>query len=200
MSRNFFNLICYKNQEKIIIMALSIGLYLQHPKFGSLPEGVRLERIKSSPHYVSGQFQNLAPIPPRAAGSNSAFLWLEYLFTKKECLTPSEPIPAVKTDLTALDRNKDIVIWLGHSSYYMQLGGNRMLIDPVFSFYAAPVSFVNKAFKGTNLYTDHPAFVIVFSGANSKSRGNKNYFKSRLNSLDCKLTPYCKMKKRLRLQ
>jgi L-ascorbate metabolism protein UlaG (beta-lactamase superfamily) len=33
------------------------------------------------------------------------------------------------------------------------LGGKRILIDPVFSSSAAPVSFANKAFAGTNLYT-----------------------------------------------
>ncbi|KYZ75152.1 MBL fold metallo-hydrolase [Anaerosporomusa subterranea] len=137
----------------LAIIALGIVLYLQHPKFGALPEGARLERIKSSPHYADGQFQNLVPIPPRAAGSSSVSLWLEYLFIPKERLAPTEPIPAVKTDLMSLDRNKDIVIWLGHSSYYLQLGGKRILIDPVFSSYAAPVSFVNKAFKGTNPYT-----------------------------------------------
>ncbi|HWR05690.1 MBL fold metallo-hydrolase [Sporomusa sp.] len=137
----------------LVILALGIGLYLQHPKFGTLPEGARLERIKSSPHYADGQFQNLVPIPPRVEGSSSVSLWLEYLFIPKERLAPTEPIPSVKTDLMALDRDKDIVVWLGHSSYYMQLGGKRILIDPVFSSYAAPVSFVNKAFAGTNPYT-----------------------------------------------
>ena len=137
----------------LVIMALGIGLYLQHPKFGTLPEGARLERIKGSPHYADGQFQNLVPIPPRVEGSSSVSLWLEYLFIPKERLAPTESIPAVKTDLMALNRNKDIVIWLGHSSYYMQLGGKRILIDPVFSAYASPIFFVNRAFKGTNLYT-----------------------------------------------
>ncbi|MFD2884035.1 MBL fold metallo-hydrolase [Pseudomonas lini] len=35
----------------------------------------------------------------------------------------------------------------------MQLGGQRILIDPVFSTYAAPIPEVNKAFEGTSLYT-----------------------------------------------
>lgn len=37
---------------------------------------------------------------------------------------------------------------LGHSSWYLQLAGKRILIDPVFSNYAAPFSFINKAFPG----------------------------------------------------
>ncbi len=40
------------------------------------------------------------------------------------------------------------MVWLGHSSWYLQLAGKRILIDPVFSDYAAPFSFINKAFPG----------------------------------------------------
>ena len=47
----------------------------------------------------------------------------------------------------------DVVVWLGHSSYFIQLGGERILIDPVFSASAAPVPYVNKAFEGSNPYT-----------------------------------------------
>jgi L-ascorbate metabolism protein UlaG (beta-lactamase superfamily) len=41
------------------------------------------------------------------------------------------------------------MVWLGHSSWYLQLAGKRILIDPVFSDYAAPFSFINKAFPAT---------------------------------------------------
>nr|AMJ33620.1 beta-lactamase superfamily domain protein [uncultured bacterium] len=40
------------------------------------------------------------------------------------------------------------MVWLGHSSWYLQLAGKRILIDPVLSSYAAPFSFINKAFPG----------------------------------------------------
>ena len=76
-----------------------------------------------------------------------------YLFAKKDRLVPTSPIPSVKTDLQSLDRNMDVVVWLGHSSYFIQLGGKRILIDPVFSASAGPVPHVNKAFDGTNPYT-----------------------------------------------
>ena len=76
-----------------------------------------------------------------------------YLFAKKDRPVPTLPIPSVKTDLQSLDRNKDVFVWLGHSSYFVQLGGKRILIDPVFSASAAPVPYVNKAFDGTNPYT-----------------------------------------------
>jgi hypothetical protein len=74
-------------------------------------------------------------------------------FTEKVRPAPVTPVPAVKTDLNSLDVDLDVVIWLGHSSYFMQLGGKRILIDPVFSDHAAPFSFLNKIFKETDVYT-----------------------------------------------
>ena len=44
------------------------------------------------------------------------------------------------------------MIWLGHSAYYIQLAGKRILIDPVLSDHAAPFSFLIKAFDGTTIY------------------------------------------------
>lgn len=49
----------------------------------------------------------------------------------------------------------DVVVWLGHSSYYVQLGGKKILIDPVFSISAAPIAYANDAFAGTTPYTAH---------------------------------------------
>ncbi|MBM7867532.1 MBL fold metallo-hydrolase [Heliobacterium gestii] len=136
----------------LILFALGIGLYLRHPKFGRLPGGADLERIKNSPQYRDDQFQNRIPTPQfTGEKSSSSVLW-EFLFTKKERLRPVDAIPTVKTDLKTLDRGKDILIWLGHSSYFIQMGGKRFLLDPVLSSYAAPVSFANKVFEGTNPY------------------------------------------------
>jgi L-ascorbate metabolism protein UlaG (beta-lactamase superfamily) len=55
--------------------------------------------------------------------------------------------------LKALDVNENIIVWMGHSTFYLQLGGRRILTDPVFSNYASPLFFINKAFPGSNVYT-----------------------------------------------
>ena len=139
------------------VLVLLIGgtmIYLQQPKFGLLPEGVRLAQIQSSPNYVDGQFRNLEPIPEGISKKNLLVLWWEFLFDKNNNVVPLSSLPVIKTDLLSLDKNKNLVIWLGHSSYFMQLNGKRILIDPVFSDYASPVSFINKAFAGTNIYSD----------------------------------------------
>ena len=78
---------------------------------------------------------------------------LSNLFASKEGLRPTAPMPSVKTDLKALDRTQDTVIWLGHSSFFVQLAGKRILIDPVFSASAAPLPHVNRTFDGSSVFT-----------------------------------------------
>ena len=72
--------------------------------------------------------------------------WWDFLVTKRENARPQQPLPLVNTDLADLPSGEDVMVWLGHSSWYLQLAGKRILIDPVFSDYAAPFSFINKAF------------------------------------------------------
>jgi len=56
-------------------------------------------------------------------------------------------------DLKALPVDEDVLVWLGHSSYFLQTGGHRILIDPVFSLNAGPFPRTNVAFAGTTPYT-----------------------------------------------
>lgn len=70
---------------------------------------------------------------------------------KKEGLRPDAAVPALKTDLRALDRDSNLLVWFGHSSYLLQAEGRRVLVDPVFRA-AAPFSFLNRPFKGTDIY------------------------------------------------
>ncbi|MDR0882181.1 MAG: MBL fold metallo-hydrolase [Candidatus Adiutrix sp.] len=134
-------------------LVIGVGVYLQHPKFGQLPKGERLGKIKLSPHYAEGEFNNLDPSPLFTEKGNALAAAFKYLFTRKERPAPPSPIPTVKTNFLNLDKTEDLVVWLGHSSYYIQLGGQRFLLDPVFSPNAAPVPLVNEAFAGTNIHT-----------------------------------------------
>lgn len=135
-----------------ILFFIIIGLYINQPQFGNLPKGTRLEKIQESPNYVNGQFQNLVPTTVLMDENNSISTFLKFLFSKKERQVPNNPVPSIKTNLLALDPNQDVVIWLGHSSFFLQLGGKKILIDPVLSSYASPVFFVNKAFAGATPY------------------------------------------------
>jgi L-ascorbate metabolism protein UlaG (beta-lactamase superfamily) len=65
---------------------------------------------------------------------------------------PPTPIPSIRTDLNSLSTNQATIVWFGHSSYLLQLGTTRILVDPVLSGNASPVSFFAKAFPGADLY------------------------------------------------
>ena len=128
-------------------------IYTRLPKFGRIPDGARLDTIKGSPNYSGDGFQNLIPTPVLADDRSFFSELIAFLFADKDRAVPTLPIPSVKTDLHSLDRNMDVVVWLGHGSYFIQLGGKRILIDPVFSASAAPIPYANKAFDGANPYT-----------------------------------------------
>ena len=135
------------------ILFLGACAYLQHPKFGAYPEGERLEKIQRSSHHVDGEFRNLIDTPRFSDGNSMFSIFAGDFFKRFENLRPTLPIPTAKTDLKTLDIRQDVIVWLGHSSYFVVFAGQRILIDPVFSPFAAPVSFSTQAFEGTTLYS-----------------------------------------------
>jgi L-ascorbate metabolism protein UlaG (beta-lactamase superfamily) len=129
------------------------GLYfLNQPQFGKAPSGKRLERIKKSPQYKDGKFQNAHFTPTLTQGYSMLGVLYSQLFEKAPNKTPSNPIPSMKTDLKHLNPDDDILVWFGHSSYFVQAEGKTFLIDPVFSGNASPIPASVKAFKGSNNY------------------------------------------------
>ncbi|QBQ41798.1 MBL fold metallo-hydrolase [Sphingobacterium psychroaquaticum] len=137
----------------LAVVAVGTYLFLQQPSFGKLPEGARLARIQQSENFKNGIFQNQTITPNLATDKSKFVLFTEFFFQKIKDLRPTKDVPAIKTDLKALNRKDNLVVWLGHSSLYMQLDGKRFLVDPVL-LTASPISFVNKAFRGADAY--HP--------------------------------------------
>lgn len=138
----------------VLVFGLVLGacMMLNQPRFGRPPEGARLLSIQKSPHYADGEFKNIIDTPKFTKNVSTFSIIRQDLVNPRERLVPDAPIPSLKTDLKNLERTHDVVVWLGHSSYFIQLGGKRILLDPVFSDHAAPLSFLNKAFAGTNIY------------------------------------------------
>lgn len=77
----------------------------------------------------------------------------DFLFVPHKRLKPTLAVPTVKTDLKALPPDTNLLIWPGHSSCFIRLGGKTILIDPVFSSHASPFVFSTRAFAGSNAYT-----------------------------------------------
>ncbi len=137
----------------LLLIFITVIAFINQPEFGRRPSGERLERIKRSPNYRDGKFQNLSPTQQITSDKSWFGIIAGFLFDKVEDLRPETALPAIKTELKQFKREEEVMVWLGHSSLFLQTGGLRFLIDPTLVS-ASPVSFFNQPFKGTGLY--HP--------------------------------------------
>ncbi len=137
----------------IFFAGMSTVLFLNQKQFGKKPKEFRLQKIKQSPHYANKQFQNQSFTPPLTEGFSMSKIMFEFLFKNFPRTRPNQPIPSVKIDLKALPKNEDLLVWFGHSSYFIQLDGLSFLIDPVFSGNASPIKNTNKSFQGSDIYS-----------------------------------------------
>ncbi|HEY4208252.1 MAG TPA: MBL fold metallo-hydrolase [Puia sp.] len=128
------------------------------PALGKAPSGERLERISQSPNYGKGGFQNEVPTAVMRKGASFLRILWEFM-NKPKNTAPPAPLPSVKAGL----EEQDALVWFGHSSYFIRIGGLTVLVDPVFCGYASPFSFSTKAFPGADVYgvDDLPEIDIV---------------------------------------
>ena len=126
--------------------------FLRKNMFGALPAGGLEKTLMRSPHYYNGEFHNLAERAVLKDDGSVLFSLFRYLLEKKENPFPENPVPVNTHAFENLNRVQDCLVWLGHSSFFLQCSGKRFLIDPVFSPYASPFSFSIKAFAGTSAY------------------------------------------------
>jgi L-ascorbate metabolism protein UlaG (beta-lactamase superfamily) len=150
----------------IIIAALIIAvlIFLQQPKFGRTPTGERLKMIMKSKNYDKGKFKNINHTPDLTEGVSYYAVLKEFLFNKSKTVKPPGILPSVKTDLLKLDPDKNVLVWFGHSSYFIQIDGKKILVDPVFSGAASPIKFTTKSFEGSDIYSvdDLPEIDFLF--------------------------------------
>ncbi|PIF06436.1 MAG: MBL fold metallo-hydrolase [Draconibacterium sp.] len=137
----------------VFLLALIVGTYIvmQQPRFGKAPAGNRLKRIQKSANYHNGRFNNLSKTPQFSDEANFGEILKGWYTTKRR--RPKGVIPSVKNNLKSIPANANVLVWFGHSSYFMQIDGRKFLVDPVFCGHASPFSFSIKAFPGTDIYT-----------------------------------------------
>ncbi len=136
----------------VLVISVAAVAFLNQPAFGRSPRGERLERMQNSPNYRDGKFHNITPSKVMTSDKSALASMWDFLFRKVEALRPETDLPTIKTNIKQFRQDEDVMVWLGHSALFIQTNGKRFLIDPTLVS-ASPVSFVNKPFKGTKLYT-----------------------------------------------
>jgi len=107
---------------------------------GRKPDGARLERIKSSPRWDGERFRNLHPIAPNLRDPNASMPTLREFLCGGERRVPRKALPSVNplAAWTTLPATGLRVTWLGHSTVLIEIGGLRVLTDPVWGARASP--------------------------------------------------------------
>lgn len=148
----------------IAVFVFAVFLFLQQPKFGRTPTGKRLQTVLNSPNFKNGKFNNISHTPDLAEGVSYYAVLKEFLFNKSKNVKPPGMLPSSKTDLLKLDAGKNVLVWFGHSSYFMQLDGKKILVDPVLSGAASPVKSTTRSFAGSDVYAteDIPDIDFLF--------------------------------------
>lgn len=131
--------------------AMAIAVFVR-PSMGTNPDEARREIYKSSKNFSFEKeiFINRKPriIDDLRKRSLNLHTLLEFL-EEKPRLKPTEPLPEIKPDLKFFLESSEKLkaIWLGHSSFILNLEGKIILVDPVFSDSASPVSFIVPRFQ-----------------------------------------------------
>ncbi|WP_374120730.1 MBL fold metallo-hydrolase [Streptomyces sp. AN091965] len=117
---------------------------LRTPAFGADPAGDRLARIRRSPNFADGSFQN--PVGARTRPSGSALEFAKVYFRREERSrrVPAGHVPVHATTLADLAKPPASglrLTWMGHSSVLVEIDGRRLLFDPVWGERCSPFAF-----------------------------------------------------------
>ena len=111
---------------------------MQPKIFGRQPAGALLERIRRSPNYSGNGFKN--PIPTRM-DVNPYKVAKEYWISDSSHRRPKNKISINRLrpiDYSNIPSKSLKVSWLGHASTIVEIGGLRIMTDPVLSDRVSP--------------------------------------------------------------
>ena len=98
----------------------------------------RKDRIQSSRQWNKTRFQNPDPVPPLDFAEMLSTA-REYYFNKPRESIPDVLLPAQPLDLPTGPAGKVLqLVWLGHTTFLIEIEGIKILTDPMFSTRAGP--------------------------------------------------------------
>lgn len=123
----------------ILIVTLITFLFMTFsPQFGGKISKVQKAEFEKLDHYEDGKFINKLPIDMDISFKSIIEMSKE-MFSPHEEVVPKKRIDVNDADLSTLNNDSlNNITWLGHSSFYIKFEDQSILIDPIFSDYAAP--------------------------------------------------------------
>jgi Predicted Zn-dependent hydrolases of the beta-lactamase fold len=111
------------------------------PAFGGDPTTEQKEAYQQLSNYVDGHFVN--ELPTSVFGDPSDTLPAnDFSVSELVDRDPASPIHVSTIDWNQVNSKNDSLTWLGHSAYLLSIDNKKLLLDPMLSPVASPVSFV----------------------------------------------------------
>jgi L-ascorbate metabolism protein UlaG (beta-lactamase superfamily) len=120
-----------------VVLAIIVYAVFQLPQFGGRFEGERLVRMKQSPQFIDGRFEN---VPPQ--DTDESLIKLYRLYRQGQIREPRFAVPVVPLEPSELTKPASRgleAIWFGHASALVEIGGVRIMTDPVLSDVVSPL-------------------------------------------------------------
>jgi L-ascorbate metabolism protein UlaG (beta-lactamase superfamily) len=137
---------------KTILLIPSLLFLIGCSAMGTSPSDEKKSKYADSKQFnvETGLFDNRIPnLIDKMWDRNFTFkAFVDYFSTIKD-IEPAKKLPEMKPNVAEFLKPSDDlkIIWFGHSSFLLNLDGTIVLVDPVFSGAAAPVSFMVKRFQ-----------------------------------------------------
>lgn len=126
---------------------LAVGAWILHALWiawipmGQRPSGARLTRMQSNPRWRGDHFTDIMPrVEPNIWKILPRWFDVPVPYRRPQKLPTLTPQAALFSRPAASGLR---VTWLGHSTSIIEIGGVRLLIDPVWGQYAAPIPLKN---------------------------------------------------------
>jgi len=130
----------------VIILIAFIGiagyLVLQQPQFGQKPYGMHLKRIQGSTQHNGSNFENAGAIDMEMSLSKLAQMIRAYM-NKPDGMVP-DSLPILHPNIGVIESAPDSITaltWFGHSAFFLEMDGKKILLDPMLGPAAAPFTF-----------------------------------------------------------
>ncbi len=134
----------------IIILALFLigaGFLNFSPQFGGKSTKEQKAFYATTGHYMDGVFLNDEEIVMEI-NCHSITAMFKEIMNPDPNVAPDKNVDVEKIDPKTLGNHPDSltrITWLGHSSFLIEISGKKILIDPIFSQYAAPHPLLGRA-------------------------------------------------------
>lgn len=145
------------NYFLLIFLGITLSTFLfinLYPSFGAKKTKLDLESIKKSPNFHNGKFINQEHFPSlnNARGQLSI---LKDFINGNPLARPEKSILVKPYSPLTSEADQAKIVWFGHSSFFIEMEGQKLLLDPMFSKYPSPVPpFGGSRFSQRPLHID----------------------------------------------